>query len=703
MRLARVRCLCAVVVLAGCNSPAEKPPRQATNAIGEKAVSNGQSLTLSDKANNDGTGSSIQDSLVVRTITKPVVNQRITEYRDITFEPGDMVTIEAGGCVQTGGSGKTWKRYVDPQGPNSDRLYHGLLWIPGINGGLQRLEGMVGRTYSIPQHIPKELLFLRLGYEDDNYGDNGYQDRNGDDGTGDQCRGLGDAWVRLTVSAAPPTSSGSPPPPPAPLDVVTAATDANYIPLNPKWGFQVTHPGELPNAKSITNNLPMRDVNRPVLGVALGEVPWTTQSPSVDVPTGFNSVVCFTGAPTKSFRGHLNWTPATYEGIIFWDEHKDFGHLGDDDYNMYLRRKDRAGYTIDNTVNRNGLLVEFDSDETIDHFDTPWWNQFHSAVDKSKDDARRLVDGKLAIVTGLLGLDCEHEDYAELHPAWMVAIRIEQTAKIEKWAFFLRNWGNEGFCSQDQHYLDLDHNRFIIRLPWRLGATSGKLNPAASQIRSNSSQIIGPSVFFRKESLAVWDASGVEITFILPSPESRGRVHGEIVIEWEGELEDEVLPDGLDSGREIADDEEHGDAEEHLREIFTSMTPDQKNVFHAAIGPTLDSLKTKDKSVPGGFRRGALAIVFPNDPELKSNFPEISWENNLDEFVFPNRLGKPFIRPGTTFGREFFGRGRSFSPPQFRAVFDGEKSKKDQLRFDALMKAFDGKIPGLELKTESEK
>src|SRR5215470_7699945 len=63
-------------------------------------------------------------------IDEPNVGQRSTDY-PIIFHPGDAVTIDAGGCVQTGGSGRTWKRYVDPQGPNSDHLYHGLIEIPG--------------------------------------------------------------------------------------------------------------------------------------------------------------------------------------------------------------------------------------------------------------------------------------------------------------------------------------------------------------------------------------------------------------------------------------------------------------------------------------------------------------------------------------------------------------------------------------------
>jgi hypothetical protein len=42
------------------------------------------------------------------TIRRPVVSKPVTDYSNVVFAAGDRVTIEAGGCVQTGGSGKTW-------------------------------------------------------------------------------------------------------------------------------------------------------------------------------------------------------------------------------------------------------------------------------------------------------------------------------------------------------------------------------------------------------------------------------------------------------------------------------------------------------------------------------------------------------------------------------------------------------------------
>jgi hypothetical protein len=38
-------------------------------------------------------------------ITEPNVTRRLSPYPQITFRPGDRVTVQAGGCVQTGGHG----------------------------------------------------------------------------------------------------------------------------------------------------------------------------------------------------------------------------------------------------------------------------------------------------------------------------------------------------------------------------------------------------------------------------------------------------------------------------------------------------------------------------------------------------------------------------------------------------------------------
>ena len=154
------------------------------------------------------------------------------------------------------------------------------------------------------------------------------------------------------------------------------------------------------------------------------------------------------------------------------------------------------------------MAIEFDSDETIDHFHTPWWKAFHQAVDLNTSasdfisrveadpsvledpaelarwqdqqtlqqqlnqvyamigDSRPGGKGKFAIVTGLLGLDTEHAGaQAELHPAYAVAIRVNDDPSDETWAIFVRNWGNEGYCSSLPHPVDFPNNQYTFHLP----------------------------------------------------------------------------------------------------------------------------------------------------------------------------------------------------------------------------------------------
>src|SRR5262245_13465720 len=123
---------------------------------------------------------------IVWRIDEPEVKQRRTEYRQITFRPLDEVIVEAGGCVQTAGFGDTWKRYVNPSGGASDRLYHGTIFIPGATAGMVRISSIT-RPYQpeplhlvvnkFPSHYDGSALYLQLGYEDDDYlgqGGNGY-------------------------------------------------------------------------------------------------------------------------------------------------------------------------------------------------------------------------------------------------------------------------------------------------------------------------------------------------------------------------------------------------------------------------------------------------------------------------------------------------------------------------------------------------
>ena len=143
-------------------------------------------------------------------IEAPNVKQKETDYPEVVFHPGDTVSIDAGGCVQTGGSGLTWKRYVNPSGPNSGHLYHGLVGIPGVTNGLVRIQDFgLNTVHQIPASVSPANFHLQLGYEDDGYGDNGYYKH--DNGTGDQCKNIFDAFVIVSIGhgGAAPVSASS--------------------------------------------------------------------------------------------------------------------------------------------------------------------------------------------------------------------------------------------------------------------------------------------------------------------------------------------------------------------------------------------------------------------------------------------------------------------------------------------------------------
>ena len=133
-------------------------------------------------------------------ISSPNVKKKILSFPQIKFRVGDTVRVSGGGCVQTGGAGKTWKRYVDPLGPNSDRLYHGMVLLPGAIGELPsdnlddfaRILIVKGTNFTVKPISDPQQLHLWLGYEDDEYDDNGYWGQ--DEGTQGQCK-IGGAFL----------------------------------------------------------------------------------------------------------------------------------------------------------------------------------------------------------------------------------------------------------------------------------------------------------------------------------------------------------------------------------------------------------------------------------------------------------------------------------------------------------------------------
>ncbi len=248
--------------------------------------------------------------------------------------------------------------------------------------------------------------------------------------------------------------------PPKDFDLWAASYDANNLPLNPRWGRQVLD-GTLPDPEE---SCPMGSTDR---------AEWLSHPNCTTNSVDFNRWVF----GLIGICHHVNFDPITYEGTVTWNgtgrtalDLPDWP-FGDYDYTFNLSRGDHALYTRqDSTVH-----IEFDSRETVNLWDRDtltWWYRFHhKGVDEGDDQARAMVDGRFAIVVGELGLDAPHRGKPELHPVYAMFVRLDKpavappstTSREATWAFFVRNWGNEGYCGYDQVPLAL--NSIKVQLP----------------------------------------------------------------------------------------------------------------------------------------------------------------------------------------------------------------------------------------------
>jgi hypothetical protein len=285
----------------------------------------------------------------------------------------------------------------------------------------------------------------------------------------------------------------------APFDLVADTVDANGLPFNPKWGAQRRNPSELPDPATCPDGP--------------GRLPCTNQFTYEN--NRHLTTLCRPFFP----RYHVNWFGATYEGQACWDHHEE----DDDDYNINLEQRDRAGYS---TVSRF-LHGEFKFGETVEHFDTAWWSGFRRTVQEEDNDgpARQLIDGSFAIMTGLVGLDCRHDCSTEIHPLWALTMNVQPSIDDDLWVLFVRNSGNEGACGPDQEFIEFPSNRYTVRLPWRDGATSVEVT--GRSFHSFNTGHPGPSILLRP-------GQGVFVTFSLERPEDGSVWDGELHLKWVG-------------------------------------------------------------------------------------------------------------------------------------------------------------------------
>lgn len=289
-----------------------------------------------------------------------------------------------------------------------------------------------------------------------------------------QCKR--DCYARVGCATPPPTPT--PPPPARPWDVIgsTGGLDDNGFFRNPVWNWAKQGDGNLLD----------------VCGLCPCKVgTWGFSAPdqvadfrgsatctSDDIHENSNNFC--SGGPGQAKGGsgmgyHMNWFPVEYEGFLAWNGSSSW-FFDDSDYSFDIFRPDLALVTVGRggtTAGMNtGVHLEFNSTETVNDWDGTgtWWEDFHhNFVDKGNDEATsQHINGSYTIVIGMLGLDVAHPDHhSELHPAYAMFVRTAgpgPAARSYRWAFFVRNWGNEGYCAHDDEPLS-DYRQIQVRVP----------------------------------------------------------------------------------------------------------------------------------------------------------------------------------------------------------------------------------------------
>jgi hypothetical protein len=372
----------------------------------------------------------------------------------------------------------------------------------------------VGKTVIVPAVVSKDGNFeIGLGYADDHYDDNGYYAH--DDGTQDQCKGERgvDAWVNIRSTSGPiPT-----PAPKADFDLVSDELDPNFLFLNPVWNYSRIHPGQLPDPDQPLqcDRFGRLAAVNSIDNLQSAAPQCSTQVPSVDQWGG-----CY--LMDSPVNGHVNWRPATVEGTITWGGWSE--PIADGDYNLWLTPKEPG---IRTQHNGKAFEIEFSSAETADHFTKTWWGKLVSDITAGNNNPA-AINGKEVIVSGLVGLDCRHDCVTELHPVYVLAVHLSEAEHDDAWAIFARNWGNEGYCSQYQHYLD-------VRRPFELLLRrEGDYQPKmleSSHFYTSQDMVNMPGVFMPR---IVKDDRGARVRLYLPQPDSKAIIYGELHLDWGG-------------------------------------------------------------------------------------------------------------------------------------------------------------------------
>lgn len=247
------------------------------------------------------------------------------------------------------------------------------------------------------------------------------------------------------------------------MDLVINARDLNDFPKNPKWRQQVDS-GKNPNPVDFCPN--HAESNEPSNWNSYPYCNCTSHIISIT-----NSKRCD--------RGHANYESILYEGVASFSYLSDLDVVDDEDdpddadININIRRNDDALATVKTQEDGYSILGEFDAREFLmsNNFNNAdlWWKKLHDISFQSDEEGQSFFKDKQIIAAGMLGLDVAHFNdgghdggHAELHPIYAIFVHVKDTLNTEHWAFFVRNWGNEGNCGGDNVPLYMQDLSFLI-------------------------------------------------------------------------------------------------------------------------------------------------------------------------------------------------------------------------------------------------
>jgi hypothetical protein len=101
------------------------------------------------------------------------------------------------------------------------------------------------------------------------------------------------------------------------------------------------------------------------------------------------------------------------------------------------------------------------------------------------------------------------------------------------WAFFTRNWGDEGFCGSRDHTIDFDKNIAMFQIPWRSQALDVHLDASTSDLAGKDSGDV---------SITIRRGLGVDVASQLFDPSVKGWNEGTIHLVWTAGSPNAILP-----------------------------------------------------------------------------------------------------------------------------------------------------------------